>query len=1189
MVPCLLIHFPGQVLRVCTALWLLLGMFAGVAGAQVPVITAVSAPRQVVAIGQNLTLSVTATSGATASYQWKRNGAAIAGATAASYAITGAAAQRDRGWYQAIVTNGSGSAASATIFVLVVPAATQLLGWGSTSAWQTDFPSETPRFIGIATSGASIGLRVDGTLAVWPSLYAPFLPAGLNNVVAVGAGGAGNVALKADGTVVQWSIGPAINPPAGLAGVVAVAVGTRHTLALRADGTVVAWGDDTNGGMAVPAGLSGVTAIAAGDGFSLVLKQDGTVVAWGKNLEGAHNVPVGLTNITAIAAGPRHCLALKGDGTLAAWGASRYGQNAVPTGLANVVGIAEADVHSLALRADGTVVGWGFGSDGRTISPEGFNGGFAVAGGYSHTLALRDATGDLAPVVSSAPASVAAYAGQDVRFSVTATAGPAVLAYQWRKGGAALVGATASSLRVPAVTTGSAGSYDVVVSSSRGSVTSAAATLTVNATAAVTVSPAGRQVVVAGQGLTIEGSAALTGPVSYQWRRNGRALAGATTARLTLNAVTWAEAGVYQLVASNPVGPAASKPVFVGVSQMTQVVGWGRNDQGQSTLPAGVTSVLAVAAGYTHSVALKSDGTLVTWGASSNSQFPVTLPAGLSDVVAVAAGADITVAIKGDGTVGTWGQVSSTPVGLDNVMAVAAGIDYAMALKTDGTVVVWGAKGVLGSTPAGLADVVAIAAGWQHRLALKSDGTVVAWGTDFFGETVVPAAAQGAVAVAAGAQKSYALKADGSVVAWGDMTDIPQVPPKMGWLVAGLGGTVAGKLEGGLVSWGLASSINSVPAKVNPVLALSVGGFHAIAIRSGIGDTPPSITTAAAAVITDGSVTLTVGVSGVPESSYQWRYNGVPIQYATAPNFTLEPRQAFSIGVYDIVVTNYLGTVTSGPFTLTPPGRIINLSILTSLDTAGDNFTLGYVVGGSGTTGSRGVLLRAVGPSLRTFGVEGALDDPMLDVYGPAGFFRNDNWGGSSSLASAFSAVGAFPYAGPASRDAALLADVRSGDNSAMVYAAGNILGTRSVLAEIYEIPSSDGAFTGIPRLRNVSVRKHLGQGLTAGFVLGGGAPTMVLIRAIGPSLATFGVTGVVADPQIALFDSAGAKIAENDNWSVAISGYFRSLGAFSIPAQSKDAALIATLPPGSYTVQVKGVGGTTGVALVEIYEVPLF
>jgi hypothetical protein len=125
----------------------------------------------------------------------------------------------------------------------------------------------------------------------------------------------------------------------------------------------------------------------------------------------------------------------------------------------------------------------------------------------------------------------------------------------------------------------------------------------------------------------------------------------------------------------------------------------------------------------------------------------------------------------------------------------------------------------------------------------------------------------------------------------------------------------------------------------------------------------------------------------------------------------------------------------------------------------------------------------------------------------------------------------------------------------------------------------------------NVSVRKQIEAGgtLTAGFVVDGVTARTVLIRAIGPGLAAFGLTGVMTDPQLALNRGSG-RIAGNDNWGGdgQITAAGSTVGAFAISdTGSRDAMLLITLAPGGYTVDVNGVGGGAGETLVEIYEVP--
>ena len=125
-------------------------------------------------------------------------------------------------------------------------------------------------------------------------------------------------------------------------------------------------------------------------------------------------------------------------------------------------------------------------------------------------------------------------------------------------------------------------------------------------------------------------------------------------------------------------------------------------------------------------------------------------------------------------------------------------------------------------------------------------------------------------------------------------------------------------------------------------------------------------------------------------------------------------------------------------------------------------------------------------------------------------------------------------------------------------------------------------------RLSNLSIRAQGGGGdaLVTGFTVGPGPNKTVLIRAVGPTLGAFGVGGTLADPKLVLFNGAGAKIAENDDFNAADAATFNAVGAFQLAAGGKDAALVATLAPGGYTAEVSGVGGVKGVALVEVYEV---
>jgi hypothetical protein len=349
------------------------------------------------------------------------------------------------------------------------------------------------------------------------------------------------------------------------------------------------------------------------------------------------------------------------------------------------------------------------------------------------------------------------------------------------------------------------------------------------------------------------------------------------------------------------------------------------------------------------------------------------------------------------------------------------------------------------------------------------------------------------------------------------------------------------------------------------------------------------------------TVVFTAATTGVPTPTYQWRLNNNAIPGATNATLVIPGATAANAGSYTVVATNSAGTATSAPANLTISassdfGRIANLSILTGLAAGEGNFTVGIVIGGVGTSGPKPLLVRAVGPTLGAapFNIPGTLPDPKLDFFsGTTVVASNDNWGGTAALTTAFGSVGAFPYVNATSRDAAYFNPALTpGAYTIQVGDAGT--GTGSVIAELYDATPGASFTATTPRLVNVSVLKQIPAGaiLTAGFVIGGSTAKTVLIRAVGPTLgaAPFNIPGAMADPQLVLFNAASAQIATNDNWGgdAQLTAAGNAVGAFALSGPtSRDAILLATLPPGNYTAQASGVGSTAGLAIIEVYEVP--
>jgi uncharacterized protein (DUF1800 family) len=265
--------------------------------------------------------------------------------------------------------------------------------------------------------------------------------------------------------------------------------------------------------------------------------------------------------------------------------------------------------------------------------------------------------------------------------------------------------------------------------------------------------------------------------------------------------------------------------------------------------------------------------------------------------------------------------------------------------------------------------------------------------------------------------------------------------------------------------------------------------------------------------------------------------------------------------------------------------RLANLAIRAEA-AAGEPLIVGFNVG---VGAEKTVLIRAVGPTLGLFRVPGPLADPRLELFASDGRKIGENDDYVAADAPVFTQVGAFALTA-GSKDAAIVARLAPGSYTAHVTGAAGTRGT--ALVEVYEV----GA-TGTP-LTNLSARAKVGTGdsiLIPGLVLSPGATSRrLLMRAVGPGLAPFGVTGLLEDPRLELYQG-GTRIAENDNWGTptglyaasaeVLSDAFRRSGAFALPAGSRDAAIYTVLPPGGYTLQVSGVGGRTGEALVEVYD----
>jgi hypothetical protein len=369
-----------------------------------------------------------------------------------------------------------------------------------------------------------------------------------------------------------------------------------------------------------------------------------------------------------------------------------------------------------------------------------------------------------------------------------------------------------------------------------------------------------------------------------------------------------------------------------------------------------------------------------------------------------------------------------------------------------------------------------------------------------------------------------------------------------------------------------------------------------VVVSNAVTATPPPVFTVQpiSVTVTGGTVALSAQATNTP--TYQWMWNGsTAVSGATGPILVI-PSAAAAVGSYTCVATNSGGTVTSNAATVsltstTDLGRLINISCRAQVGTGGNILIAGFVVGGQGTSGSEPLLIRGSGPALAAFGVGGTLPDPQLQLYsGSTVLGTNNGWAGNAQIASAAAAVGAFGWSSSTSHDSALLDSLQTGPYTAQI--AGQSGDTGVALVEVYDATPAGTYTPTSPRLVNISTRVQVGSGggiLIAGFVIGGSSARTVLIRASGPALAAFGVSGTLPDPQLSLY-SGSTLLNSNFGWggNSAIANAAASVGAFgwSSPT-SNDSAIMVTLPPGAYTAQIAGQSGDTGVALVEVYEVP--
>jgi hypothetical protein len=365
-----------------------------------------------------------------------------------------------------------------------------------------------------------------------------------------------------------------------------------------------------------------------------------------------------------------------------------------------------------------------------------------------------------------------------------------------------------------------------------------------------------------------------------------------------------------------------------------------------------------------------------------------------------------------------------------------------------------------------------------------------------------------------------------------------------------------------------------------------------------------------------GSYTMSVLATGSGPFIYNWSFRPAGttkserFALATGPSYTIGSVQLGDAGTYSVVVNSPSGglvasnnaALTVAPVTTSTDTTLANISTRGVVGTGSSVLIAGFVIGG---TTPKDIFVRAAGPALTDFGVPGTLVDPTLSILNQSGqvVAQNDNWdsaGNAVAVSAAASRLGAFQFKA-GSRDSAVLATLPPGNYSAVVSGVNNTTGV--ALVEAYDA-DSDAAVGRTRKLVNIATRGQVGAGsnvLIAGLVVAGPGPRTYLIRAIGPTLAKapFNVSGALKDPFLQIYQGE-TLLRENDDWDSSASaqpglreastrvGAFAMMETRDVATESGlDSAMLITLQPGSYTAKVSGFDGATGVALVEVYELP--
>ena len=758
---------------------------------------------------------------------------------------------------------------------------------------------------------------------------------------------------------------------------------------------------------------------------------------------------------------------------------------------------------------------------------------FTAANGLSvnQTFTLTVTPAVLPPVITGQPANVSIDQGQTATFSVTAT-GTAPFSYQWRRNGLVVPGATGPTLSIPGAQPANGGTYSVTVQNSVGSVVSNGASLVVN-TAPVFVSQPRAQTALAGSTVVFAVEALGSTSFNYQWRKNGISIAGAIGSTFTLTTVTASDVGSYDVIVSNALGQIISSLAQLTVVTAPVAPAITVQPANRTALLGGSTTLTVAASGApSPGYQWRRNGANI---ANANNPSFVIPSVQASD----AASYDVVVT-------NSVGSTTSNGAILRVIARSYAGYyfgtfsnslgSYAILVRDDNTGI------FLGYLPGSVAPVTNL------NISVNDSGQFV------FAQNAIAAA----TAASAAADEPVRAAALAPVTVSGTI---------------GTDGTISGTIQGG------ASASLSGSRASDTGASQSVSGFYQMGASTGAATTMVIAGPGTQAFFVTQSGANTDGGLGSVNANGQINIAGNRSAITATINQSTRVITGTSSGAI-------AATLNGASEAALATQRLVNISSRARVGTGDSVAIAGFVISGEE---SKPVLIRAVGPTIGAapFNVGGSLAAPRLELFrGSTSLAVNTGIATNRApIDAAGLQAGAFAL-GTSGADAAMFITLAPGNYTAVVSSTTNTAGV--ALVEVYDLSTPAAG----QKLLNIATRAAAGTGdntLIAGFVVPPGPSKRVIVRAVGPGLTPFGVAGVLAQPTLILLNGA-ATVAQNTNWSTsadaaAITAASAQVGAFGLA--NNDSALIATLAPGNYTAQVLGAGGSTGVALIEVYELP--